>query len=175
MNRHCGSCTLCCRLLPVRALAKGHNERCRHQFSGGCRVYHKPAQGFPAECGLWSCRWLADEAPTHRPDRAHFVIDLMPDMVTAVNKVTGEEENLTCLQVWLDPAHPQAWQDKGLFDYIERLKMPMLVRRSVSDGFAVFPPSVTGLGGFAVSGDHESVASITGSRLLDHLTALGAA
>lgn len=175
MNRHCGSCTLCCRLLPVRALKKGHNTRCQHQFSGGCRVYHKPAQGFPIECGLWSCRWLVDDVPAHRPDRAHYVIDVMPDMIRLRHNETGEAQELTCLQVWLDPAYPQAWADPGLLAYANKLKMPILVRRAPEDGFAIFPPSVTGLDKFAVSRDHESVASITGSRLLDGLVALESA
>ena len=47
-NRTCGNRQLCCRLLPVRELAKGANVRCQHQkFGVGCAVYHR-RRPFPA-------------------------------------------------------------------------------------------------------------------------------
>ena len=172
-DRHCGDCTLCCRLLPVRTLGKGAGERCRHQFSRGCRVYHKPSRGFPAECGLWSCKWLTDPATAalRRPDRSHYVIDAVPDMIRVTNSATAEVHEMPCLQIWLDPGFPEAWQDPALFAFIEASGKPALIRRDQTEGFGIFPPSVTGETKFAVSGNTKSVPSITGSRRLDHLTA----
>lgn len=83
MNRTCGDCQLCCKLLPVRAVGKGANERCRHQrFGKGCAIYHHPS--FPVECRVWSCRWLVDPEAhgLSRPDRTHYVVDIMPDFLT---------------------------------------------------------------------------------------------
>lgn len=55
--RRCGGCTLCCKILPVRELAKPANTRCQHQRTGkGCAVYARLAQVSPA-CVFWSCRW----------------------------------------------------------------------------------------------------------------------
>src|SRR5262245_598700 len=84
--RRCGDCQLCCNLLPVRELNKGAGQRFRFQkFHKGCTVYHRPEAGFPMCCGLWSCAWLIDPEGTadfSRPDRSHYVVDIMPDYVT---------------------------------------------------------------------------------------------
>ena len=76
-DRHCGTCTLCCKLLPVRELEKPADTKCRHQSSKGCGIYRRP--GFPDSCHLWSCRWLVDDdtADMLRPDRAGYVLDLV--------------------------------------------------------------------------------------------------
>src|SRR2546423_255596 len=110
MTRACGDCQLCCRLLPVKGiLNKPAGARCKHQkFGKGCMVYHRP--GMPPECAIWNCRWLVndDTADLPRPDRAHYVIDLIPDYVTLVNDETGEKQNVEVVQVWIDPKHPAA-------------------------------------------------------------------
>jgi hypothetical protein len=31
MDRQCGDCQLCCKLLPVRTLGKAAGQRCKHQ------------------------------------------------------------------------------------------------------------------------------------------------
>jgi hypothetical protein len=173
MTRRCGDCTLCCKLVPVAALGKGANTRCRYQSSRGCRVYHRPEKGFPRECGMWSCAWLVkpETAGLKRPDRSHYVVDTLPDLVRVTNNATGKVDEVPCLQIWLDPGFPEAWQDPALFDFVDNCGMPALIRQNQIDGFGLFPPSVTGEKRFAVSGPTRSVPTITGSRLLDHLTA----
>lgn len=125
MVRRCGGCTLCCKLLPVRELDKPANTRCRHQSTGrGCRVYASAAM--PHSCSLWSCRWLIDEktADLSRPDRAGYVIDVMLDYIEAQDGVTGVTSKVPVLQVWIDPARPEAWKDdKPFFAYVERMAM----------------------------------------------------
>ena len=70
VERMCGTCSLCCKLLPVRELNKAAGERCRHQK-------------FAIVCAGWNCRWLVndDTADLSRPDRSHYVIDSMPDSI----------------------------------------------------------------------------------------------
>jgi Fe-S-cluster containining protein len=109
MNRQCGDCQLCCKLLPMQpgrrearattalieaGLArpdefvgmlpewtKPAGERCKFQKAGkGCAVYARR----PLGCRLWNCRWLVDAGETSRPDRAHYVIDIMPDVIRMV-------------------------------------------------------------------------------------------
>lgn len=114
-GRQCGGCTLCCRLLPVRELDKGANQRCQHQSHRGCKVYRKFAM--PDSCRLWSCRWLVDPktAKLHRPDRTGYVVDIMPDLVRVTRGATTEEYQ--ALQVWCDPHRPDAWMDPALLAY----------------------------------------------------------
>lgn len=175
MNRQCGGCTLCCKLVPVRSLRKPANHKCTYQTSKGCGVYHKP--GFPPECGMWSCRWLTDDdtSTLHRPDRAHYVVDDVPDLVT-VRDDTGATPNrdLYVVQVWVDPAHPDAWQDKALLHYIEHRGAlhgeAMLVRFGSAQALAVIPPSLSADKGWIVTRSTVSDSpSITGNRLLDQL------
>jgi hypothetical protein len=127
--RQCGDCQLCCRLLPVRTLAKGAGERCRRQKHGkGCTVYHTAAM--PTECGIWNCRWLVndDTADLPRPDRAHYVIDMMPDRLVGRDNETGIEHEIFVVQIWIDPSHPEVVHDKHLRAY--------MLRRAQNDGMA---------------------------------------
>jgi len=119
--RQCGDCQLCCRLLPVRPLDKGANETCKFQkFHKGCTVHHTRAM--PPECGLWNCRWLIndDAADLSRPDRAHLVIDLMPDFIRAVPNDGGPAQNVEVVQIWIDPKYPDAHRDPALRAWIFR-------------------------------------------------------
>ena len=121
MMRQCGGCTLCCKLLPVRELDKASGQRCRHQRTGkGCAVY---ATGrMPFSCHFWNCRWLVndDTADLARPDRAHYVIDLLPDYVTVIDNDSGEKTNVEVIQIWCDPKYPNAHRDPALRRYLER-------------------------------------------------------
>jgi hypothetical protein len=117
MNRKCGGCTLCCRLVPVEELHKKGGERCKHQRFNGCAIYASR----PVSCRAWSCRWLVDEtcAELRRPDRSHYVLDLMPDYVTC--EQDGNEYVIPVVQIWCDPKHPNAHRDPALRVYLHRL------------------------------------------------------
>jgi hypothetical protein len=113
-QRKCGDCQLCCKLLPVLSIDKMANTRCQHQRVGkGCMIYKT---NLPLECGLWSCKWLTggpDVAALKRPDRVHYVIDAMPDMIALAND-EGTKTEIMVAQVWVDPAFPDAHREPGL-------------------------------------------------------------
>lgn len=142
MSRECGDCTLCCRLLPVKGINKPALKRCQHQRHGkGCAVYHKPEKGFPWECGLWSCVWLAgnDAAGLRRPDRCHYVIDIMPDYIVA--QEGDAEVTLPAIQIWVDPKYPDAHRDPALRAWLLRRQGWVgIARFSGEDAVILIPP-----------------------------------
>lgn len=145
-GRSCGACTLCCKLLPVPPLDKPAGQRCKHQRHGkGCAIYARR----PDPCKVWSCRWLAEHATAGmpRPDRCHYVIDMETDKVVLTPNDGGKEIIIDMLQVWLDPAFPDAWDEPYLRAYIARIGeefgMGALIRTNSSDAFSVFPPAIS--------------------------------
>lgn len=137
-GRVCGSCQLCCKLMPVPQLGKGANERCKHQRSGkGCLIY----KSRPWSCRTFVCRWLGDPKTTAlpRPDRSHYTIDPEFDQV-----IIEGQTIVAVLQVWLDPAFPNAWDTPELRSYMlmmaERFRVATIIRTNSRDGFVVFPP-----------------------------------
>ena len=164
--RACGSCTLCCKLVPVETLGKAAGVRCTHQSHKGCQVYAKLAAISP-ECRLWSCQWLVDPDPEartlRRPDRSHYVIDIMPDYIGARDPDTGDIRDVPVMQVWVDPDHREARRDPALLRYIEHIArtrgMATLIRFDGEGGaIAIFAPSLMADGAW-----HESGGIITGS------------
>lgn len=118
ITRSCGDCQLCCTLVPVRELGKGANARCGYQrFAKGCTIYDRR----PMPCRLWSCRWLTDSTTIamRRPDRAGYVIDMMPDYIDITDNDTGETRKVEVVQIWIDPKRPTAYQsDKALLAWL---------------------------------------------------------
>jgi len=143
--RQCGECQLCCRLLPVVALDKLANQKCRHQkFGKGCAVYHR--RGMPSECAIWNCRWLVsdDTDDLSRPDRSHYVIDMMPDFVTVRDDNTGNSFPIEVVQVWVDPKHRDAHRDPALRAYLSRRAAEgkaALIRYGSNEAFTLLAPS----------------------------------
>ena len=99
--RQCGSCQLCCRLLPIHdaiqvrttgdmvvreavLFHKDDGKRCHQQCSKGCAIYDRR----PDACRHWTCQWLKGEDVGQRPDRAHMVVDTLPDYVDSVDDIT---------------------------------------------------------------------------------------
>jgi hypothetical protein len=140
--RTCGECSLCCKLVPVRELRKPANHRCQHQRRTGCAIYERR----PMSCAVWTCRWLAgdDTAELRRPDRSHYVIDLVPDFVELEQE--GHRLKVPVVQVWLDPDYPDAWRDPALLAWLERRAAEgkaCLVRTSSHEAFSVFAPALS--------------------------------
>jgi hypothetical protein len=142
-GRACRSCTLCCTLLPVDLYGdeyKPATTRCRFQKHDGCGVYADR----PRPCRVWSCRWLFDPLTKsmRRPDHAGYVIDAMLDTVA----VNGHPVN--AVQVWCDPARPEAWRDPQLRAYLDevvkRFEIVVLVRFGSSRAICLLPPGLTG-------------------------------
>jgi hypothetical protein len=148
MMRQCGDCQLCCKLLPVKSLAKLAGQRCSHQsHARGCKVYKQLGRVSP-ECKLWNCRWLVedDTEGLSRPDRSHYVIDLMPDFVTLRDDATGEAQHVEVVQIWVDPKYPDAHRDPALRAYLERRAKQNiigLVRWDNEQAIAIFPPALS--------------------------------
>jgi hypothetical protein len=145
-GRVCGTCTLCCKLMPVPQLGKIAGERCKYQRAGkGCTIY----KDRPGSCMVWSCRWLSDRASAGmpRPDKCHYTIDMETDAVVLTPHGGGEPRVVTMLQVWLDPAFPDAWDEPHLRAYMagmaEKFRYGALIRTNSRDGFAIFPPALT--------------------------------
>jgi hypothetical protein len=142
--RKCGSCTLCCKLVPVPELEKPAGQRCEHQRSTGCRIYPRR----PGSCRFWNCRWLAnaDAADLSRPDRAHYVIDIMPDYVIARPDDGGADTTIPVVQVWVDPAYPDAHRDPALRAFLARRGeegYAAMIRYSSGAGFLLAPPAMS--------------------------------
>ena len=111
-GRSCGSCTLCCTLLPVELPSgpKPANARCPHSYSKGCRIYARR----PDPCRYWSCRWLFDPATAglKRPDQSGVVID------AALDTILADGRPLDVLQIWCDPNRRDAHRDPAVRAYL---------------------------------------------------------
>jgi hypothetical protein len=80
-----------------------------------------PAMVSP-ECRLWSCRWLVedDTADLRRPDRSHYVIDMMPDFVPCGTTRAATLSTFNACKFWGDPPYPDAHRDPALRGDLER-------------------------------------------------------
>jgi hypothetical protein len=144
-GRVCGDCQLCCRLVPVPEIRKAAGARCMHaRYGKGCTIHaHRPLS-----CRVWSCRWLADPdtAGMPRPDRCHYVIDMLTDEITRPPR-DGRPTVIRAVQVWADPAFPDAHRGVELRDFMlmmaQRHGMATIVRFDSSRVIAILPPPVS--------------------------------
>lgn len=98
----------------------------------------------PASCRLWSCAWRLGDPTGQRPDRAHAVVDMMPDYVTVT--LDGARRDWPVVQVWIDPRHPEAHRAAPLREYLAKVGadrgMAALVRHNNRDAFLLVPPAL---------------------------------
>jgi hypothetical protein len=90
-----------------------------------------------------------DTAELSRPDRSHYVLDIMPDFVTLRNDETGDLQHIQVVQIWVDPRYPDAHRDPALRAYLERRgqdNVAGLVRWDNQLGMAIFPPAMSSNG-----------------------------
>lgn len=102
-GRSCGDCSLCCKLLRIKAFEKPLGVWCAHcaPGRGGCTIY----ESRPAECISFYCDWLTSRAlgPEWRPNKCKMLI--------------SREGNLVTIHV--DPGDPEAWRRQP---YYQRIK-----------------------------------------------------
>lgn len=173
--RQCGDCQLCCKLLPVPPLGKVAGQKCKHQsHAKGCAIHARLARLVP-ECSVWNCRWLVenDTADLRRPDRSHYVLDIMPDFVTLRDDETGKVQHIQTVQIWVDPKFPDAHRDPALRAYLERRaeeNIVGLIRWGETEGMAIFPPGLSSDGEW-----HEKASGVRteGHKPEELLRALG--
>jgi hypothetical protein len=95
---------------------------------------------------MWNCRWLVNEVPKDigRPDRVHYVIDVMPDFITL--QIDGRSSNIQVVQIWVDPKYPDAHKDPALRRWLEELAeqgIVGLIRFNSIDCLTIFPPAMS--------------------------------
>lgn len=167
MQRKCGDCQLCCRLLPTKEIGNVANEKCRHQCRTGCAIYdHRPFS-----CRSFSCQWLLGLDTGQRPDRAHMVVDPIPDFVNLVPHDGGPTTHLAVVQVWVDPAFPHAHRDAAFRRWLDALHRPALIRYGSHAGFVLFPPSTNTDGRWHEEGSNAT--TMPEHSLQDVLEAVG--
>src|SRR6266567_61929 len=103
-GRSCGTCSLCCKLYPVRELSKPAGQWCIHAVPGsGCNDH----QNRPHACRQFFCAWRLDPnlGPEWKPEVSRFVLSADPAY--------------QALTVMVDPGMPLAWRREP---YYSRLK-----------------------------------------------------
>jgi hypothetical protein len=81
-----------------------------------------------------------------RPDRSHYVIDIVPDFVVTINE-ERLKERVTTIQIWVDPKHRDAHRDVKLREYLIRRanseRIIGQVRYGSTGCLILIPPNLT--------------------------------
>jgi len=150
MTKECGSCSLCCKLVPVKEIEKPRNTWCEHCTKPGCAIYADR----PRSCVKWSCVWLLSDLPESlKPRVCHVVIDPVAEEVRWTID-GGEPEAWFACQIWVDPTHPNAWNNPELLGYLATLCAQEKIRAVIVRGgryrpdqsFLLFAPHFTKAG-----------------------------
>ncbi len=101
-GRACGTCTMCCKLLPIPELEKPRQTWCRHcDKARGCTIYETRPEG----CAKYLCAYLISPALDERwkPASSRFIVHTEGDRVI----------------VTVDADRPQAWRKEPFFSAIK--------------------------------------------------------
>ena len=104
-GRHCGSCTLCCKVYDVPVLEKPAGTWCPHCKPGrGCAIHATR----PDHCRAFFCLWMTQTwlGPEWKPDRAKMVLTVDPAT--------------SFLLVQLDPGTPNAWRAEPYYRHLKQ-------------------------------------------------------
>jgi Fe-S-cluster containining protein len=105
-GRSCGTCSLCCKVLPVPELNKPAGEWCVHCVPGsGCAVHADR----PDPCRQFFCAWRLDPGlgPEWKPEACRFVLAMDPAH--------------QALMVMVDPGMPLAWKREPYYSRLRQL------------------------------------------------------
>ena len=168
-GRKCGSCSLCCKVLPIGgSLAKPANQWCRHcrPGAGGCAIYAER----PIHCRGFACGWLVNPAMGDEwfPARSKIVVR------------QARHGDIAILEFVVDPSYPDKWREEPYHSAIRRAGAQggSLVQVVVGDKVLfVFPTkiierraSITAEEKVALAAEFdEAVAGIAGHRWLETL------
>ena len=130
-GRSCGSCSLCCKLLPIRELHKPENQWCVHCRPGhGCSIHAER----PTTCRDFACEWLVNVQLGDEwcPTRAKMFVHYNVDPLGTVG-----------LYVIVDPSRPDVWRRDPYFSHmkqwaLQNLRAPRKMRLYVVVGRHTF-------------------------------------
>lgn len=106
----CGSCTMCCKLLGIKEIAKPTNKWCGHcEIGKGCRIYDNR----PQSCREFECLYLMSFDQGTTP-----AIELRPDKCKVVIAPTTDEH---IFSAHVDPGNRDAWEKPGVLGLIESI------------------------------------------------------
>jgi hypothetical protein len=108
-GRHCGACSLCCKLLKVIELDKPANQWCGHcrPGRGGCSIYETR----PQICRSYYCGWMLSEnvSDDWYPLTSRMVLSYAP--IGGIQTVT----------VTVDPRYPEVWTKAPYYPQLKRM------------------------------------------------------
>jgi hypothetical protein len=111
-ERSCGPCSLCCKLLPIAALDKAHDQWCTYcrPGDGGCTIY----EDRPPTCRSFVCNWLAD------PKVGDHWYPLKSKMVV---QITGGHDDKydVFVDVHVDRGAPNVWRAEPYHSELQRM------------------------------------------------------
>jgi hypothetical protein len=110
--RACGACSLCCKLLPIAALGKPHDQWCTYcrPGNGGCTIY----ESRPQTCRSFACNWLAD------PTIGEHWYPLKSKMVV---QITGGHDDKydVFIDVLVDRGAPDVWRTEPYYSELRHM------------------------------------------------------
>jgi hypothetical protein len=115
----CRSCTFCCVLPEIGALAKPMYRPCRHLAGKGCGVFGEPER--PTACTAYACAYLAARL-ANSPDRNRIPHPL--DAGAYVHRDPVEH----AIVLFVDPARPGLWKASAI---------PGLLRSKIAAGLTL--------------------------------------
>jgi hypothetical protein len=105
-GRSCKGCTLCCKVLAIKALDKPRATWCSHcDVKAGCKIHG----AHPDECKDFYCGFLTNAALDERWN------PIKSKMVLAYDELHAPR-----LSVHVDPGRPNAWREEPYYSQIKR-------------------------------------------------------
>ena len=104
-GRGCGTCSLCCKVLPVPELSKPAGHWCIHSVRGlGCATHADR----PPACRQFFCSWRLDPnlGPEWKPEVSRFVL--------------SADATHQAIMVTVDPGMPLAWKREPYYAVLKK-------------------------------------------------------
>lgn len=105
IQKTCGTCSICCKIVAVEDLAKPAHQWCIHNVPRkGCGIWGS----HPEACKVWQCGWILMPHLDERwkPEKCGFVI--------------RTRFQIQQLVIDVEPSKPNAWRQEPFFSEIHR-------------------------------------------------------